>query len=55
MKKYNKPIIKLLKIEAFTILSGSGSVSAGGFTSGDESSGIGVIKNDPHHGGEDEL
>ena len=55
MKKYNKPIIKLLKIVTFTILSGSGSASAGELTPGDENGGIGVIKNYPHHGGEDEL
>ena len=55
MKKYFKPVIQLIEIESITILSGSGSATNGGFTPGDESGSIGVIKNDPHHGGEDEL
>lgn len=58
MKKYFKPVIRLIEIESITLLSGSdssGSATNGGFTPGDESGSIGVIKNDPHHGGEDEL
>lgn len=58
MKKYNRPTIQLVEIETFTLLSGSnssGSATNGGFTPGDANGGIGVIKNDPHHGGEDEL
>lgn len=55
MKKYFKPVIRLIEIETFTLLSGGGSATNGGFTPGDESGGNGVIKNDPHHGGEDEL
>lgn len=58
MKKYFKPVIRLIEIETFTLLSGSdssGSATNGSFTPGDESGGIGVIKDDPHHGGEDEL
>lgn len=55
MKKYNRPTIQLVEIETFTLLSGSGSATNGGFTPGDESGSNGVIKNDPHHGGEDEL
>lgn len=58
MKKYFKPTIQLIEIETFTLLSGSnngGSATNGGFTPGDASGGIGAVKNDPHHGGEDEL
>mgnify|MGYP003081932372 FL=1 len=58
MKKYFKPVIRLIEIETFTLLSGSdssGYATNGGFTPGDKNGGIGVVKNDPHHGGEDEL
>lgn len=56
MKVYIKPIIEMIETHT-TLLSGSGSASAGGFTPGEPSQNDGgyVYKGDPIHGGEDEL
>lgn len=56
MKKYIKPNIEMIEAHT-TLLSGSGSATAGGFTPGEsaQSDGCVVTKNDPKHGGEDNL
>lgn len=56
MKNYIKPNIEIIETHT-TLLSGSGSASAGGFTPGEpsQSDGCIVTKNDPKHSGEDNL
>ena len=56
MKVYIKPIIEMIETHT-TLLSGSGSASAGGFENGGsgQTDGYVVTKNDPNHGGGDEF
>jgi len=56
MKNYIKPIIEMIETHT-TLLSGSGSASAGGFEYGGSSQSDGnvVTKGDPTHAPEDEL
>ena len=58
MKNYIKPNIEMIETTT-TLLSGSGggSAGAGGFEYGGSSQSDGnvVIKNDPKHGGQDDL
>jgi len=56
MKNYITPNIEIIESHT-TLLSGSGSASAGGFTPGEptQSDGCYVTKGDPNHGGEDNL
>ena len=56
MKNYIRPIIEMIETYT-TLLSGSGSASAGGFTPGEASQTDGCIvtKNDTKHGGEDNV
>lgn len=56
MKNYIKPIIEMIETHT-TLLSGSGSASAGGFEYGGSSQSDGnvVTKGNPTHAPEDEL
>lgn len=56
MKNYIRPIIEMIETHT-TLLSGSGSASAGGFTPGEptQSDDCYVTKGDPNHGEEDNL
>lgn len=56
MRNHIKPIIEMIETHT-TLLSGSGSATAGGFTPGEpaQSDGCYVTKGDPKHSGEDNL
>lgn len=56
MRNYIKPIIEMIETHT-TLLRGSGSATAGGFTPGEpaQSDGCYVTKGDPKHSGEDNL